>query len=177
MTLRLFACLLTWSAFSSGAVACNLSAKVPRILRSPGLLEAAVSVCAVLVAGLYFSPAYGVRGFLVCFAAAAAVGCVFRILGFRSSRWTSAGSGEFARVDDALEQRSPWQAMKTWGREVADYQARLLITLTYFIAVAPVALLLRLTARTRSGGREAGSHWISRNLPAESIDAARRQFE
>ena len=61
--------------------------------------------------------------------------------------------------------------------DVADYQARLLITLTYFLAVVPVSLLLRLAARTPNESKGAARHWLHRNPPVETIEAARRQFE
>jgi hypothetical protein len=70
--------------------------------------------------------------------------------------------------------------MRWWGRQVGrhvgDFQARVVLTLFYWLVAVPFALVVRLLdpLRLRAGGDSA---WVRRSVPAaRALDAARRQY-
>jgi len=71
--------------------------------------------------------------------------------------------------------RSAWEAWKRFGRKVGDFQARLLLTLFYFVVLTPFGLGMR--AADPLGLRRAGLGWRPRpQAPAgDPLVRARRQ--
>ena len=75
-----------------------------------------------------------------------------------------------------------WQKIKEVGQVVGDFQARLILSLLYYILVLPMGLLTRLggdSLRASSLGRPAqpgDSHWQSRPNQASTLGQARRQY-
>jgi hypothetical protein len=69
-----------------------------------------------------------------------------------------------------------WEGWKRLGRRIGDVQARILLTVFYFLAVPPFALLVKradplaLKASTAKGWRPRAE------LPGPALDNARRQF-
>lgn len=70
--------------------------------------------------------------------------------------------------------RRLWEGWKRFGRKVGDFQARLLLTLFYFVMLAPFALVVRFKADplglTRGGG------WLPVTRAGDPLERARRQF-
>ena len=70
-----------------------------------------------------------------------------------------------------------WEAFKRFARKVGDFQARLLLSVFYFLVVGPHAVLMKLFADPL-GLRETQSKcWIERSRPEpKTLDEIRRQF-
>ncbi len=61
--------------------------------------------------------------------------------------------------------------MRRLARRIADLQARLLLSLLYYTLVAPFALAMRFTAKSRRGG------WQPRQQPGDhALERAGRQY-
>ena len=74
--------------------------------------------------------------------------------------------------------RSLWNRWKAFGQKVADFQARLILTLVYFIIVLPFGLFVRwfsdpLQMKTRSESRE--SLWLPKHLDEPTLENSRSQ--
>ena len=70
-----------------------------------------------------------------------------------------------------------WQAWKRLGRKIGDFQARVLLTVAYFIVVAPFALAVRWTADPLALKAKTGRGWRSRSVVSgDPMAWARRQF-
>jgi hypothetical protein len=73
--------------------------------------------------------------------------------------------------------RRAWQAWKWFGKRVADIQARLLLTVFYYVIAAPFGLGVRATADPLGLRRGAAPGWRPRPVaPGALLDRARRQF-
>ncbi len=73
--------------------------------------------------------------------------------------------------------RELWAAWKRVARRIGDFQARVLLTIFYFVLLAPFALIVRRTSDplTLKPGAQRG--WGMRENPAEyTVEMARRQF-
>ncbi len=70
-----------------------------------------------------------------------------------------------------------WTKWKAVAQVIADFQARLLLTLFYFIIVAPFGLFVRGFSDPLMVKRAAEhSMWSSKELQDPTLDNARRQF-
>lgn len=66
--------------------------------------------------------------------------------------------------------------VSTLLRWTGDYQARLVLTLFYFLLLAPIALLFRLfSGRTAGGPVAADSYWLPYAPASGSLDEAKKQ--
>lgn len=73
--------------------------------------------------------------------------------------------------------RRLWEGWKRIGRRVADFQARLLLTVFYFVIVAPFALAVRLASDPLALKLTTPKGWHARPASAGNlIERARRQF-
>jgi hypothetical protein len=72
--------------------------------------------------------------------------------------------------------RRAWEGWKRFGKKVGDLQARVLLTIFYFVILAPFGLGMR--AADPLGLRRAGSGWRPRPPapPGDPLARARRQF-
>jgi hypothetical protein len=71
--------------------------------------------------------------------------------------------------------RRLWQGWKRLGRKIGDFQARVLLTVFYFVILAPFALAMRWLADPLGLKRPGG--WLAVNVPAgTALDRARHQF-
>ena len=71
--------------------------------------------------------------------------------------------------------RALLRAWKRLGHKIANFQARLLLTLFYFVALTPFALRVKLFSDPLQLKRSAG--WISRaRTEADPLALARRQY-
>jgi len=74
-----------------------------------------------------------------------------------------------------------WQKIKQGAQVVGDFQARLILSLPYYLLVVPMGLLTRLggdSLRARSLGNPIdlpGSHWQIRPSQDPTLRRARRQ--
>jgi len=70
-----------------------------------------------------------------------------------------------------------WEKWKIFARAFADFQARVLLTLVYFIIAAPFGLLVRLLSDPLAIKRHAQrSMWFPKHNPEQTLESARRQF-
>ena len=70
--------------------------------------------------------------------------------------------------------RRLWEGWKRFGRKMGDFQARLLLTLFYFVILAPFALALRWGADPL--GLKAAGGWQPVTRAGDALERARRQF-
>jgi hypothetical protein len=70
--------------------------------------------------------------------------------------------------------RRLWEGWKRVGRKIGDFQARVLLTLFYFVILAPFALVVRFKADPL--GLKRGGGWHSLAHTGTSLERARRQF-
>ena len=64
--------------------------------------------------------------------------------------------------------------LAAWSRiahTIGNFQARVILTVVYFVALGPFALVAR-----RRGGPRASTLWRDRSDAPPTLDAARRQF-
>ncbi len=71
--------------------------------------------------------------------------------------------------------RRLWEGWKRFGRKMGDFQARVLLTVFYFVILAPFALVVRYKADPL-GLNRIGGGWHPVTRTGEPIDRARRQF-
>ncbi len=70
-----------------------------------------------------------------------------------------------------------WNKWKTIAQAIADVQARVLLTLVYFIIVAPFGLLVRLLSDPLViKHKPHRSMWFPKHNPEQTLESARRQF-
>jgi hypothetical protein len=73
--------------------------------------------------------------------------------------------------------RRLWRGWKRVGKKIGDVQARLLLTLFYFVLVAPCALVVRATSDPLSLRPTSPRGWRERPASdAATVATARRQF-
>ena len=70
--------------------------------------------------------------------------------------------------------RRLWRWWKRVGRKIGDFQARVLLTLFYFVILAPFAVIVRWKADPL--GLRRGGGWLPIVRTAEPLERARRQF-
>ena len=70
--------------------------------------------------------------------------------------------------------RRLWQGWKRIGRKVGDFQARVLLTVFYFVMLAPFAVIVRWKADPLGLKRTGGWHPVTPG--AAPAERARRQF-
>jgi hypothetical protein len=70
--------------------------------------------------------------------------------------------------------RRLWEGWKRIGRKVGDFQARVLLTVFYFVMLAPFAVIVRWKADPLGLKGTRGWHPVAPGAPA--AERARRQF-
>jgi hypothetical protein len=70
--------------------------------------------------------------------------------------------------------RRLWETWKRFGRKIGDFQARALLTIFYFVILAPFAVVVRCTADPL--GLKRGGGWQPVTRTANPLERARRQF-
>lgn len=72
--------------------------------------------------------------------------------------------------------RKLWEKWKAFGHRIADFQARAILTLVYFIIVPIFGLLVRALSDPLYVKRQSrDSMWLLKHLDEPSIESARRQ--
>jgi hypothetical protein len=71
-----------------------------------------------------------------------------------------------------------WAAWKRIARKIGDFQARVLLTIFYFVLLAPFALIMRRTSDplAMKAGAQRGWHVRQNAAPDYSLEAVRKQF-
>jgi hypothetical protein len=71
-----------------------------------------------------------------------------------------------------------WAAWKRIARKIGDFQARVLLTIFYFVLLAPFALIMRRTSDplAMKAGAQRGWHVRPNAAPDYSLEAVRKQF-
>lgn len=73
--------------------------------------------------------------------------------------------------------RVPWEWWKRTAHKIGNFQARVMLTLFYFVVVGPFALVLRLAADPLSIKPGAARGWRARPIAAIAHrEQARKQF-
>lgn len=66
-----------------------------------------------------------------------------------------------------------WERWKKFGRKIADFQGRVLLTISYFLVVIPIGLLSRVLNRSETSK---DSNWTSWKTKTDTLEEARNQF-
>lgn len=70
-----------------------------------------------------------------------------------------------------------WKAWKPIAQKIGDFQARVILTLMYFLILGPIALLTKLFRDPLGMKRPPqASVWARKPLEHQGLEAARRQF-
>lgn len=73
--------------------------------------------------------------------------------------------------------RELWAAWKRVARKIGDFQARILLTIFYFVLLAPFALIVRRTSDPLAIKPGAQGGWSEpERAPEYTVEMARRQF-
>jgi len=70
--------------------------------------------------------------------------------------------------------RRLWEGWKRFGRKVGDFQARVLLTVFYFVMLAPFAIVVRWKADPLALKGAGG--WLPVTRAGTALERARRQF-
>ncbi len=68
-----------------------------------------------------------------------------------------------------------WQGWVKVAKKIGDFQARLMLTIFYFVLILPMGLIARMFADPLALKRSTAS-WTSRTSAPPSLEEARRQF-
>lgn len=73
--------------------------------------------------------------------------------------------------------RKLWTRWKAFGQKIADFQARLILTLVYFIIVLPFGLFVRLLSDPLivKDRRSRETMWVPKHVDEPTLENARRQ--
>ena len=66
-----------------------------------------------------------------------------------------------------------WKRWKKFGRKIADFQGRVLLTISYFLIVIPIGLAFKLFKRPKSSETSNWSAWKSHT---DTLEEAKDQF-
>ena len=70
-----------------------------------------------------------------------------------------------------------WERWKVLAQRIGDFQARVILTLVYFVILGPMAIVLKLLRDPLGLKPPAGSSiWVSKPAHEDSLEASRRQF-
>lgn len=70
-----------------------------------------------------------------------------------------------------------WTRWKRFGHRIGDFQARVILTLIYFVVLAPYGVVVRLFGDALDVRRtERTTMWIRRKKEEPTVEKARRQF-
>ncbi len=73
--------------------------------------------------------------------------------------------------------RTVWHGWKRLGRKIGDFQARVLLTIFYFVMIAPFALIVRWATDPLAVKGRTAKGWRLRPAPVGTpLERARRQF-
>jgi hypothetical protein len=86
-------------------------------------------------------------------------------------------AGQMAPKPSNQPMTNLWQRIKRGARVVGDFQARLILSLLYFVLVLPTGLILRLGGSLWESGAASGesSYWLARPADDPALKSARRQ--
>ena len=70
--------------------------------------------------------------------------------------------------------RRLWEGWKRFGRKMGYVQARLLLTVFYFVILGPFALVIRF--KSDPLGLKRGGGWLPVTRSGDPLERARRQF-
>jgi hypothetical protein len=72
--------------------------------------------------------------------------------------------------------KTAWERWKAIAHVIGDFQARVLLSLFYFVAVGPLGVGVRLFGDPLRIRAAAGTRWLERPQPTDVAAGARRQF-
>jgi hypothetical protein len=161
--------LLTVVGYSSGAVIAGRGEK-----KSPQLLDLGVAV--LLMAMAWATSAVMGRQIAIAFWFILA-GLVSALLTKGRYRDGRTQKGAKAALVEGGVLRRTWDWWKTFGREVGNYQGRLLFAFFYFIVVTPFGIGVRLFSDPlKVNPRPRMTRWSERDSQRQEFEAAREQF-
>ncbi len=81
------------------------------------------------------------------------------------------------RPQDPGVLRNIGHGWKRIAKRVGNFQARMLLSLFYFLLLAPFALMFRLTSKIGTGGARSAGNWLPKSDPeGQPLDRARTQY-
>ena len=81
------------------------------------------------------------------------------------------------KSDHSARQWGLWERWKRFGKRIGDFQARALLSIFYFIILAPFALIVRLVSDPLAIKSDTGRGWqVKTEGEGSSRERVRRQF-
>lgn len=81
------------------------------------------------------------------------------------------------------DNKSLWRRFMDWwhpiAEKIADFNSRVILAIVYYVAFAPVGLILRVVSdplRIKKSHQKDGSFWEEHESDNDSVEAWRRQF-
>ncbi len=72
--------------------------------------------------------------------------------------------------------RRLWERWKVIAEKIGHFQARLILSLVYFVVVSPFALIVRISRDPLGLRRVEGSNWVPKDAVTHDLDTAHRQY-
>ncbi len=69
-----------------------------------------------------------------------------------------------------------WQKWKIIAEKIGNFQARVILTLIYFIFATPIGLVMRYFSDPLKLKRDSDSNWVHREQQKTTLEDAKRQF-
>jgi hypothetical protein len=70
-----------------------------------------------------------------------------------------------------------WSKWKVFAQKIGNFQARVILSLFYFLIVSPIGIVFKFTDDSlRLKRPKANSYWLNRNINKSSLEEERRQF-
>ncbi len=70
-----------------------------------------------------------------------------------------------------------WSKWKALAQKIGNFQARVILSLFYFIIVSPIGIVFKFADDSlRLKRPKTNSYWLSRNINKTSLEEERRQF-
>ena len=72
--------------------------------------------------------------------------------------------------------KKAWSKWKVFAQKVGNFQARVILSLFYFLLVTPIGILIRLFGDPLRLKQYAKSYWLPKEPKENNLDEAKRQF-
>jgi hypothetical protein len=72
--------------------------------------------------------------------------------------------------------RSLWERWKVIAEKIGHFQTKAILTLTYFVVVAPFALVVRISRDPLGLRGFDGSNWVPKGAVRHDLDIAHKQY-
>lgn len=70
-----------------------------------------------------------------------------------------------------------WSKWKTFAQKIGDFQARIILSLFYFLIVSPIGIVFKFADDSlRLKRPKNNSYWLNREIRKTNLEEERRQF-